>query len=1374
MRKKSARKDSADDVDLLVVTLWRETLGGAAAYGNFFAEGGDSLLATRFVSRVSESLGLNLSTRIMFESPTLEALTAAVRRELVSAPMRVPEKSVNEGTASARLSFSQERMWFMHALAAESAAYNIPLALQLRGPLDVRRLQAALNNVVARHPVLSTTFPAGESGPTLQRGPLSSVALDEIQLDASVAGGRAALDRCLAELTAEPFDLARGPLLRLTLIHVAPGEAVLLWVLHHIIGDQWSFDVLVRELAASYAARSAADALAPPGDYERYAAWHRVWFTQHRLRTELAFWRDELAGLEPISLTGDYPRPPQPTFRGAKVRMPLEELDLPALQNLATSRGASLAMVLLAALNVLLYRHTGRTDVAVGVPVANRHLPGSENLVGVLVNTLVARTSLVGNPDFGAVVDRVRACMLDIFDHQNMPFELLVRELSLSRDGNRSPLFSVMFNMLNTPPGMVDFGDIVCRRLDFDKRASQFDLTVTVDAIHDRSICFEYSTDIFTRTTIERLSSHYMRILQSALRDATAPIATLPMLPKNEVELLSSWGTGPAIADSGMTIPELLETSFRRVPKALAVRSGDESFTYEQLDAASQHIARALRRRGLGRGERVGLCLWRSPLALVAQLGILRSGAAYVPLDSSYPAERLAYIAEDSGLRAVITEAGLLPALARAHLSADLLTIDSMFVAEEPGVDDDNQEGGAAPRDPAYLIYTSGSTGNPKGVEVPHSAVVNFLRSMVLEPGIAETDRLLAVTTLSFDISVLELLLPLAVGAQVVVARRDQLADGAALAELIGSTGATVMQATPSTWRILIDSGWAGSAALKALVGGEVLTRQLAGELVARCGEVWNMYGPTETTVWSTCWRVDPKQLDAISIGGPIANTEVHVLDANLQQVPIGAMGELFIGGAGVAIGYRNQPELTAKRFLADMKGARPGERIYRTGDRARWRHDGTLELMGRLDSQVKIRGHRIELGEIEARLTEHPDVAGVVARVTQDDRGDPCIVAYVVPRADMPETHVLRAYLQEWLPSYMVPQYFVELDAIPLLANGKIDRVGLASASIDVRNSRSTTAPRNEGESAIHRVWTGVLGNDRFGVNESFFDVGGHSLLAVLVATRIARELRRPCPLPLLFRYPTIATLAAALEPTPSQRDGSVVTLQSAGDGPPVFCISGVDLYQSVANELAPGFPVYGMFSQVEAAHWANVDRASASSVSELAADYVATIRDMHPSGPYVLVGFSFGGVIAYEMAQQLVNAAVDVPLLVILDSDPPSLADGSSVATRTTVIRPVQDGAKALLSRLGRRLGASAFVQNPRRQQYLDAMQDYRALPYTGCALLIESAEGRAYDPGHGWDLLIPNLKIRRVAAAHTEILQPPHVADWASELRALLTPR
>jgi amino acid adenylation domain-containing protein len=661
-----------------------------------------------------------------------------------------------------------------------------------------------------------------------------------------------------------------------------------------------------------------------------------------------------------VTFTPDTLRPRQQSFRGARLHRRFEPALVDALREVGATNDATLAMVLLSALMVLLHRHTDAVDIGIGVPIANRHHPGAEKVVGTLLNTLVLRADLDGDPRFRELLAQVRDNSLAAYEHQDMPFEQLVQALQLQRDPSRAPLFGVMFNMLNTPLGDLEFNGLEWSRFELDRHAAQFDLTLTIDAQHDFSIVFEYATDLYAATTMERLADHYFDLLEAIVASPDARLSALPVVSREEREKLLSWGTGPECSLHRETLAQLLEPVFTQHAHGTAVVCGDEALDYEDLGYQAEAMAKELRARGLGRGATVGICLHRSTRTLVSLLGALRAGAAWVPLDASYPAARLEFMARDAGLDLLITETALAGRIPWPDETT--LWFDQLFeqggatetASWDPALD-------AQPHDPAYVIYTSSSTGRPKGVVIPQRAVCNFLESMAREPGLSGNDCLLAVTTLSFDIAVLEMLLPLKVGARLVLAERPDLRDGQRLRELAERHAVNVIQATPSTWRMLVDAGWNGGPGMRALVGGESLVPGLAETLRSRCTEVWNMYGPTETTVWSSCWRVDENAARGrISLGAPIGNTRIHILDRYGQLCPMGVPGELCIGGAGLAIGYHERAELDAERFIPDPFSNKAGARLYRTGDRARWLDDGSLQHMGRLDFQVKIRGHRI------------------------------------------------------------------------------------------------------------------------------------------------------------------------------------------------------------------------------------------------------------------------------------------------------------------------------------------------------------------------------------------------------------------------------
>lgn len=1368
-----------------------ETIGPEA---NFFDLGGDSLMATQLVSRLRTRMGIELPISALFEAPTLHALALRVNEAPIACleSTAIPSPSLSTGTprpegSRVALSFSQERMWFMHELAPEGGAYNMPLALRLHGPLDVDAMQGAFARLIKRHEILRTGFVKTPQGVVGEVMPTAQPSLLEVHLgDDELPATEESLHRHLADVGRLPFQLSKAPLLRAQVVHLGQQNAVLLIVMHHIIGDQWSFAELGRELATHYNAIKAGTETALPAlpfQYADHASWHRGWFAGERHARERAFWLQRLEGLEPLSLNEDFPRPRIPSYRGAAVRLPLATEEVAALRQLGSSHGASLSMVLIAALKVLLYRHTGRKDIAIGVPIANRHHLSSENLIGTFVNTLVYRTNLDGDPDFRTVLARVRDVSLRAFAHQDMPFELLVRELGGRPESGRTPLFNVMFNMVNAQARDCHFYGLTWSRLDFDRASTQFDLTVIADVLHDSAITIEYATDLFARETVERMGEHLSNILRAAVASPGVRVAALPLLGEPERATLCEWSMGMRDFAGASTVVDWVSQGARRAPKHLALVTDAERLTHEQLDRVSNQLARLLRQRGVSRGNRVGLCLPRGRDLVVALLAVLKTGAAYVPLDPDHPVQRLHHQVDDADLAVLITHEALANTLALEGHPCLLLDTDAGKItdaSEEPLQVDAAQD--AAPQDAAYVIYTSGSTGHPKGVVVPHRAVVNLLSSISRRPGFTPQDRLLAVTTPSFDISVLELLLPLGVGGAVVVASDSQATDGRALAELITRENITVMQATPSRWHLMLDAGWRGEKRLKALVGGEPLTTKLATQLLAACGEVWNMYGPTETTVWSSCWQVAFDALPAISLGQPVSNTSIQVLDDCLQPCPIGVPGEIYIGGAGVALGYHGRAELTAERFIeqpnADLREYR---HIYRTGDLGRWRRDGSLEHLGRLDDQVKLRGFRIELGEIESQLLRHPGVVRAVVALREAPSEESELVAYLVPNGPMPSRNHLRQHLRRWLPDHMVPGLFVELASVPLLANGKTNRRALPAPTRQIqRLDIASEAPRNAVEATVWAAWQAVLHTDLFGIHDNFFDLGGHSILAIAVVSRIEAELKRPCALRLLFEHPTVADLTTALLQVEQEdaADTPISLLQPDGRGPALFLLAGAKMYRHLAQLLGPQLTVYGIFSQTEIdllQYPAGV-KPPAVYVEILAREYVKLIRSVQPHGPYLLGGFSIGGVLAYEVARQLRESGEEIRLIVLLDSVLPGLSYKHVLAELRRRLRMLRrQGLRHLLHlyQVYRKQAERRHEPGSQRIQiYTRAIRAYKAEPSDLPVLFLQAADDAATTPAYGWRSLVQGLTVERVPGRHMDMLEAPNVNVLASHILTRLT--
>jgi amino acid adenylation domain-containing protein/FkbM family methyltransferase len=1128
-------------IETLLAMLWAELLRRppVALDDNFFELGGHSLLATRLIGQVRSSFQVELPVRTIFEAPTLGALAAriqAARQGAQALPAPALRPVGREGPLP--LSFAQQRLWFLEQLAPGQPTYHIPVGFRLSGPLDVEALTASLAALVARHEALRTSFVLLDGQPVQQLAPTLAVPLVCHDLWAEGDGPaerEARAQDLLAEAAWRPFDLSQGPLVRAHLVRLAPETHLLQLTLHHLIADGWSLEILLRELAIFYsAARDEVPATLPPLpiQYADVAVWQRQWLqTEGVLERQLGYWRRQLAGAPALlELPTDRPRPPLQTFHGAQQPLTLAPALVEALARVSQREGVTLFMTLLAAFQVLLMRYTRQTDILVGTPIAGRTRAEVVGVVGLFLNTLVFRADLSGNPTFRALLQQVRELALDAYSHQDLPFEQLIEALQPERALSHSPLFQVMFTLQEALPAALAMAGLKSEPLTMAASIAKFDLSLAlVESDGQLSGTLSYNTDLFDERTIVRLADHWQQLLASIVAEPEARIGNLPLLSQAEqAQLLGGWHP-PRQPVAAQTLPQLFEAQVERTPQAPALLAGDQTLTYRELNQRANQLAHTLRSRGVGSEQPVAILLERTPGLLIALLGVLKAGAAYLPLDPTTPPARLAWMLADARAPLLVTESSV--GAAFPELALPMLCLDQE-AGTLTGVPDHPPPSGAAELEQlAYVIYTSGSTGQPKGVGVSHGALSNFVQGIAPVVGLGAGDRLVAVTTVAFDIAALELLLPLTVGATVVLASRAVASDGAALAGLLTASQATVMQATPATWRLLLAAGWRGHPDFTLLCGGEALPLPLARQLLP-CGQaLWNLYGPTEATIWASAQQITPTD-PVISLGRPLPNLELYLLDAALQPVPTGVPGELFLGGAGLARGYLNRPDLTAERFIPHPFSDTPGARLYRTGDLVRARSDGSIEFLGRTDQQVKIRGFRIELGEIEAALSQHPAVREAVALVRNEPQTEPQLVAYLLLAGnEAPAPSVLRDFLAQRLPDYMLPAAFVALREWPLTPNGKLDRRALPAPAGDARlRETSYTPPSTPPQGQLAELWAELLRLERVGIHDNFFALGGHSLLATQLLARISQQFRVTLPLRVIFERPTIAALAEAL----------------------------------------------------------------------------------------------------------------------------------------------------------------------------------------------------------------------------------------------------
>ncbi len=1114
----------------IIANIFASVLGLQAVgiHDNFFELGGHSLLATQLISRLREAFDLEIPLRTLFESPTVTQLDPTLTQLRTNdRGLSLPPIQPRTEREQLPLSWAQERLWFLNQLEGSSATYNMPGAIRITGNLDINALQQALSEIVRRHEILRTSFPTVDGTPIQVIDPQATLNIKVVDLQQLEVTERETILQQQVQLEAiTPFDLESAPLIRCSLWKLDATEYVLLLNMHHIVSDGWSMGIFIQELSSLYQTFTAGEPspLAElPLQYADFALWQRQWLRGEVLETQLNYWQQQLDGApELLQLPTDRPRPTVQTYRGATQTFTLNTDLTEKLQTLSRNSGTTLFMTLQAAFATLLYRYSGQSDILMGSPIANRNRSEIESLIGFFVNTLVLRTRLEDNPSFEQLLGQVRETTLKAYEHQDVPFEQVVEALKPQRSLSHSPLFQVMFVLQNAPMGELELPGCTWCELHPESTIAKFDLTLSMSET-DRGLVgsWEYNTDLFDESTIERMAAHFQNLLSAIVENPQRAVAELPLLSEAERhQLLTEWNDTATEYPQDKCIHQLFEEQVEKIPDAVAVVFENQQLTYQQLNQRANQLAHHLQSKGVGPEVLVGICVERSIEMVVGLLGILKAGGAYVPLDPNYPQERLSYMLADSGVEVLLTQSSLLESLPSHTARVVCLDTDWREIKQHS---QDNLDVGVGEDNLAYVIYTSGSTGKPKGVLVEHQGLCNLAQAQRNLFDVEPTSRVLQFAPFSFDASVSEIFMALTSGGMLILATASELMPGDDLKQILHQSCVTHVTLPPSALTVLPTDEL--PALGQIIVAGEACPAELVHQWsVGR--RFFNAYGPTESTVCATVAQISDGS-EKITIGRPISNTQIYILDKHLQPVPIGVPGELYIGGDGLARGYLNRPELTQEKFIPNPFSNSLSERLYKTGDLARYLSDGNVEFLGRIDNQVKVRGFRIELGEIEAVLNTYPKIQQAVVIATEDIPSNKRLVAYVVSEDESLRTHQLREFLKFKLPEYMVPSAFVILDTLPLTPNGKIDRKALPAPNIDLTRSHEYVPPQNETEKQIAAVLQKVLQLEKVSIYDNFFELGANSLILVTINSKLQEILSIELPVIDMFTYPNIKTLS-------------------------------------------------------------------------------------------------------------------------------------------------------------------------------------------------------------------------------------------------------
>lgn len=1280
------------------------------------------------------------------------------------------------------LSFSQQRMWFLHQVDSENAAYNCSAAWWVIGKLSLPALQKAVTELVQRHEALRTTFTTLDGQPFQVIASHADIALHSLDLRRYPQPEQLEQVQSIAASEAQrPFDLTTGPLLRTLLLDLGQGDHVLLLTMHHIISDGWSLGIIAREMIALYKAYAAGEPITlarPPIQYADYAAWQQEWIQGKRLATQLAYWKDQLSGSPALlTLPMSKPRPAVWSNQAALRRFALSKELSESLKALARQEGATLFMTLFSAFAVLLFRYTSQGDILLGTPIANRNRPETENVIGCFINTLALRTRFTPGMSFRQLLSQVQKTTTDAYSHQDLPFEKLVESLHVERDTSYLPLIQVFFVLQNIKIDVLKLPDLLIKPLEITKGVAQFDLTLEISEEPDRLAGhFEYSTALFDESAIEDMTGHWQALLEGVIKQPNLPVEQLPLLTEKEFHLLTDeWnGTRRLYPDSELCLHTLVERQVERIPDALAVLFEEQCLTYRELDARADQLAQHLVTEGIGPDVPVGICMERSIEMVVAMLGVLKAGGAFVPLDPEYPEDRLAYICQEARVPIILTQARLRHLL--AGLPAPSLCMDTpeacppVFSAAEP------RKPPPVGENLAYIIYTSGSTGKPKGAMNRHRGIVNRLLWAHDTYRLVEDDRVLQKTPYSFDVSVWEFFWPLISGATLVVAKPGGHRDPYYLSRCVTEQAITTLHFVPSMLHHFLEVIGPGQccSVRRVICSGEALAKSQQHEFFARFdAPLINLYGPTEASIEVTEWVCAAEDLaPTIPIGRPIANIQMRILDAHFQLVPIGVAGELCIAGVGLARGYLARPDLTAERFVPDPYGLQPGARMYRTGDLARYRPDGAIEYLGRLDFQIKLRGQRLELGEIETVLQECAGIQDAAVVLQEHGSGvpeDKQLVAYLVPDQQPESTNQrpvqpseselqllqdVRATLSKRLPQYMLPSAYVLLERFPLTTSGKLDRRALPPPQERIAcNDIPFVAPRTPLERRLADIWQQILNVPQVSIHDGFFERGGNSLLAIQLITRIREQLGIPAPLSIIFQASTFREMAGLLAAQKQTSEWSpLVAIHPQGSRRPFFCVhpapGNVFCYTDLARMLGKDQPFYGLQAR-------GIDGrlAPLTTIEEMASLYIQAIRTIQPEGPYLIGGHSLGGSIAFEMSRQLQSQGSKVALLAILDTPAPvrqAASTPSLAGEREELAWLLADGTAILAQFSGKDIVLS--------QEILQQMEPAAQLEYVRRHLQLHGFLSRDEDTGLIQGFLQVQKASVQALAAYTPQIYPP----------------